>query len=377
MKGFILTREVKDGTKPDGTPRAAKRYDACWRVDGKQKSKTFPRRKQAERFLTSVVGKVQDGTYVEIKPVTFKTFAEAWLTGLGDLKPSTRAGYASLVTRRLIPAFGDRSLTALTVEDVNGWLGASAEQLRPKTLRNALALLHKLLADAKEGHYLAVNRLSGSRALRRPRALRATDETEIEILTPAEVHRLLDALAPAYAPLFLTAVSTGVRLGELLALQWGDLDEAGHRLSVRRTAYRGTFYVPKTKRSRRTIDLGDQLLAVLSRVRRDRYAETLPPPDALIFPSVLGGADRPGQPPASGVGAGPGEGEATARPHPLTPPHVRQHADRPRREREVHLEPARARLGDDHAGPLRAPLPRREAERRHPVRGAAGRGRAI
>ena len=150
MKGVILTREVKDGTKPDGMPRVAKRYDACWRVDGKQKSKTFAKRKAAERFLTDTVKQVQDGTYVEIKPTTFKAYAEAWLTGLGDLKPSTRAAYASLVTHQLIPEFGDRALTSLTVEDVNRWLAANADGLRPKTLRNALALLHKILADAKE-----------------------------------------------------------------------------------------------------------------------------------------------------------------------------------------------------------------------------------
>ena len=293
MKGFVVTREVIEGIKPDGSKRYAKRYDACWRVDGKQKSKTFAKRKAAERYLTETVKHVQDGTYVEIRPITFQAYADAWLKGLGDLKPSTRASYASLVTHRLIPVFGDRGLTTLTVEDVNAWLGVSAARLRPKTLRNALALLHKILADAKEGHYLAVNRLSGSRALRRPRALQAEDETEIEILTPAEVHRLLDAVAPAYAPLFLTAVSTGVRLGELLALQWGDLDEAGHRLHVRRTAYRGAFYVPKTKRSRRTVDIGDQLLAVLSRVRRERSGGTAPAPEALLFPAASGGVLDP------------------------------------------------------------------------------------
>ena len=87
----------------------------------------------------------------------------------------------------------------------------------------------------------------------------------------------MDAVPPAAYPLFLTAVSTGVRLGELLALQWGDLDARGHRLHVRRTAYRGAFYIPKTKRSKRTVDVGDQLLATLSRVRRERYGEAAPP----------------------------------------------------------------------------------------------------
>jgi integrase len=88
--------------------------------------------------------------------------------------------------------------------------------------------------------------------------------------------------------MFLTAASTGVRLGELLALQWGDLDEASHRLLVRRSVYKGSFYLPKSKRSRRAVDLGDQLLAVLGRLRRDRSGDTAPAPDALLFPAEEG-----------------------------------------------------------------------------------------
>src|SRR5262249_35867443 len=169
MKGFILTRQVVDGTKPDGTKRYAKRYDACWRVNGKQKSKTFAKRKAAERFLTDTIKKVQDGAYVEIKPTTFKVFAERWLEGLGNVKPSTRRAYASIVTHQFIPAFGDRGLAALGVEDVNAWLRSRGEVLRVKTLRNHLGLLHKILDDAREAGYLAVNRLHQSRALQRPK----------------------------------------------------------------------------------------------------------------------------------------------------------------------------------------------------------------
>lgn len=155
MTGFILTRE---------STASSKRYDACWRVNGKQKSKTFTRRKQAERYLTDVVKKVQDGAYVEIKPTTFKAFAERWLEGLADLKPSTRRAYTSMLTYQLVPAFGGRPLTALSVEDVNTWLRSREGTLRIKTPHNNLGLLHKILEDAREGGYLAVNRLSRSRA---------------------------------------------------------------------------------------------------------------------------------------------------------------------------------------------------------------------
>jgi integrase len=68
----------------------------------------------------------------------------------------------------------------------------------------------------------------------------------------------------------------------------GDLDETGHRLHVRRSAYRGVFYVPKTRCSRRAIDIGDQLLGVLSAARRRRYGASVPAPHALLFPAPSG-----------------------------------------------------------------------------------------
>jgi integrase len=279
MKGWIVTRETADGSK---------RYHASWRVGSTIKTRTFQRRKDADRYLTNVVKHVQDGTYVELTPITFKAYAEQWLEGLGQVKPSTRASYSSVLTHQLIPAFGDTPLTALTVEAVNAWLASREATLKPKTLRNCLTLLHKLLADATEGGYLRANRLHQSKALRRPRALREGDEADIEVLEPREVHALLDALPPSAEPLFRTAVCTGLRLGELLALQWGDLDRAAGKLHVRRTAYKGGFYVPKSKKSRRAVDLGDQLLGALRAWQRAQHGETAPAADALVFPSATG-----------------------------------------------------------------------------------------
>jgi integrase len=279
MNGFIQVRTVKHHER---------RYDVCYRVGTQQRSKTFAKKKDAARFLLEMNQKLQDGTYTEITPITFAAYAERWSQGLSNIKPSTRHVYSSMLTAQLLPAFGDRLLTAITVEDVNAWLRSQEGTLKIKTLSNHLGLLHKILEDAREAGHLVMNKLSRSRALRRPRALREDDATELEILTPAEVNRLLDAVAPEWVPLLVTAVCTGVRPGELVALQWGDLDVAGHRLHVRRTAWRGVYYVTKTKKSRRAIDIGDQLLGVLSAVRRGRYGEMPPPPEDLLFPGPAG-----------------------------------------------------------------------------------------
>jgi hypothetical protein len=95
MKGTIVTRALADGSK---------RYFAVYRADGRQRWKGFDQKKAAERFLTEQVRAVQTGTYREIRPVTFKDFAEQWMRGLGNLKPSTARSYRSTLEHGLFPA---------------------------------------------------------------------------------------------------------------------------------------------------------------------------------------------------------------------------------------------------------------------------------
>src|SRR5437899_5968034 len=101
MTGWIVTRTISDGSR---------RYDCSWRVGGKIRSKTFRKRREADAFLTDTVRRVQTGVYVEVKPITFKEYAEAWLKGLGNLKPSTRRAYGTDLNNHLIPALGDLPL---------------------------------------------------------------------------------------------------------------------------------------------------------------------------------------------------------------------------------------------------------------------------
>lgn len=279
MKGWVITRIAADGTK---------RYDARWRIaPGKIKGKTFARMKDAARYLTATVKRVHDGTYRDLTPITFKGFAEKWLEGLSGLKPSTAREYRSAMTHNLIPAFGDIPMASLSVGDVNAYLAKREGILKPKTLRNHVALLHRFLEDAVEAGHLAVNRLHKSRALRRPKALRPEDEGEVELLDAAEVNQLLDAVDAHYVPLYVTLVSTGMRLGEALGLQWGDIDWTAQQIRVRRSLWKGQYYLPKSKKSRRSIDVGDQALGALRGVQREGQAE------ASVFVTATGALINP------------------------------------------------------------------------------------
>jgi integrase len=273
MKGWIETRQAMDG----------KRYDACWRVGATKKSKTFTRRKDADTFLTDTVRKVQTGEYREIKPTTLGAYAERWLEGLAHLKPSARGGYTIALRRHLLPALGGLPMAQIGAEEVNAYLASKADTLRPKSLVNHLAILSKILSDAVAADRLTANRLLKNRAIRRPKAISEADEITVEVPTLGEVNVILDALPPAWQPFFMTLALTGLRFGEAIGLRWMDLDEENAQLAIRRSYYRGHFLLPKTKRSRRSVDLGNQLLAVLQNLRRERFGPALPTPGALIF----------------------------------------------------------------------------------------------
>jgi integrase len=110
---------------------------------------------------------------------------------------------------------------------------------------------------------------------------------EMEIITPPEIRRLLDAADEPVRMLLLCAVPTGTRRGELLGLRWEDVDLEGNWIHVRRSVWRGKLISPKSRRSRRAIDLAPTLKAALTRLPSrfrgpsirttlDRYGHLMP-----------------------------------------------------------------------------------------------------
>jgi integrase len=88
------------------------------------------------------------------------------------------------------------------------------------------------------------------------------------ILKPQGIRTLLDKAATQKdKTLFMTAVLTGAREGELIGLQWGDVDWLNSQLHIRRTFNHGKFMEPKSKASRRKIDLAPELVHELKKWR--------------------------------------------------------------------------------------------------------------
>ena len=167
-----------------------------------------------------------------------------------------------------------------------------AKGLKVTTVRGIARTLSTILSQAVEDELLPANP-----ALRLGRYLRTADDPEPEI-DPfarddvAEVLRVAREQSPDWYAWLLCGLRTGLRAGELLALQWGDLNWRGSSIEVRRNLVRGHLTTPKNHQRRR-VDMSRQLRAELRLWRRRQRAVWLThgqPFPEWVFPSVTGTA---------------------------------------------------------------------------------------
>ena len=211
----------------------------------------------------------------------FSGFAHHWLAlhVRGRCSPSTQRSYEQILRVHLVPFFGDRDLRSLTAEDGAAYRSARREMLSAKTVVNHLGVLSSMLEKAVAWGYCTHNI---ARGIERPRV----PPPPVRWWTRAQSGRFLIAcqeVAPDWHPFFLTALRTGLRLGELIALRARDvqLDGAG-MIDVRRSVHRGLEGPPKSGRARQ-VPLTPSLKAVLS-LRLEGLSV-----DGLVFPGPQGG----------------------------------------------------------------------------------------
>ncbi|MFC1799181.1 tyrosine-type recombinase/integrase [Thermodesulfobacteriota bacterium] len=144
---------------------------------------------------------------------------------------------------------------------------------KPATVRNLKAYLSCILPQAVDDELIESNPARGTGKL-----IKKTDNTEkIDPFSWEEKATFEETLKnhfPGYYPLFLTALRTGMRLGELIALKPGDIDFNGNFIEVRRSASRGIIGRPKSGKIRR-VDISTELKKVLKHHLIKRKKETL------------------------------------------------------------------------------------------------------
>jgi integrase len=131
------------------------------------------------------------------------------------------------------------------------------------TMRKIIVTLNQIMAYAVRHRLIDYNPV---RDAERPRSQgKEGQEKSISILTPEQIRNFLEAVIDQeYKTLFLTAIMTGARQGELLGLKWSDIDFQKKQISINRTFNSGRFFTPKTKGSKRNIDLAPMVTKTLA-----------------------------------------------------------------------------------------------------------------
>ena len=217
---------------------------------------TARRRSFYGRTLTEARRKAEDarGEWRPTQTGTVADFLADWLAaGRDSLKPQTWKRYETIVRRQVVPAIGDIQLAALGEKDLVRTPSRSPRQARRHDPAPRPCRARNALEEAKRRGLIQSN---PARGVRPPRV----KHREKVILTETDARRLLDAAkGDPMEPLYVLALTTGARVGELLALSWRDIDLEGERITIRGNAVDGydgrEIASPKTTAGHRVIPI--------------------------------------------------------------------------------------------------------------------------
>ncbi len=209
------------------------------------------------------------GLVFEASRTTVGEYLDRWLieSVKDSVKPGTYDSYSDLVRRHVIPALGRTKLKNLTTDQVRRFRRSKLDEgLSTRTVQYLLFLLRKALQQAVEDGLIPRNVAHGVKVSQ-------AGKEEVRPLSPEQSRRFLEAASgERFEALYVLAVHTGLRQGELLGLRWEDVDLEARTLCVKRTltgAKEGQpeLGTPKTAKSRRTIGLTSRAVEALRRHR--------------------------------------------------------------------------------------------------------------
>ena len=224
---------------------------------------------EAQRKLNQAQLEHRQGKLASGPKQSVKDFLNYWFEEVhgGSLKVSTRALYRRHLRNHIIPELGQIQLQKLKTDQVQAFLNTMVKDgLKATTIQVIFTILNTALKDAVRWQRLTVNVCN---AVTLPRVI----PSEIRSLNKEEARRLLEVAKEDYLHCLLTlALATGMRLGELLALRWDEIDLENKTLQVRHTVdyiqgYGKVESEPKTTSGRRSITLPQFAIKELERHR--------------------------------------------------------------------------------------------------------------
>lgn len=232
-------------------------------------------KKDAEKMLAELIAQVENGQYVEPAKMVLEKYLEYWLSVVaGSLRKNTIQYYSSLTKYIQKLPLSKLEISKITAMDIQLAINMLPINLSNSTRRGCLIMLQTSLSQAVKWKLLQYNV-----ALNVVKPV--MQDCEISVWNEEESLKFLHvAKRLRYYAMYHTALATGLRIGELLALKWSDLDLQKGFLSVRRNLVKVTcgepiFGEPKTKKSRRRVSIDQETIQVLKQHRKIQLEEKI------------------------------------------------------------------------------------------------------
>lgn len=277
--------------------------------DHVRKSKKIgPDKKLAEEVAEKLRAKIILGDMGflkdEKKSPTLKEYVDGWQDSEGyhigwsqeienSLKNSTRKGYKNVLETYILPTLGKYPLPSISSRIIKKDLvqklfNRKKKKLRSNTIKNIKNCLSAILREACTDEYISVNPALGVLV---PKPEDEKPSREPMPFTWDEVEIIEDVFKDHFSrhyPMVLCGLRTGLRMGELIALQWQDLDFHNKWLYVQRNITRGKITTPKSKSGYRYVRMTNQLCQVLKEHRNYARKQAMKngwgsPPEWLFY----------------------------------------------------------------------------------------------
>ena len=227
---YLLRYRVRDRRHPRGWRKVAELMEATTDKAAEKERDRRMRQVNAENETVTV-----DKQAANDVP-TFGDFSKTlWMTYLGNkrVKQSTVDSYGSVLRHHVLPVFERKRLDEITPTDLSLFFDGLAQKLSTKFILNIYALLRVMFEVAVEYDLIEINPVR--RKLHRPRH----QDKKKPALSAEQIRVFLDNVPLLWKAFFLCLALTNLRIGELLALQWGDVDWNDRKLRNSKSVYRG------------------------------------------------------------------------------------------------------------------------------------------
>ena len=275
---------------PNGTTKYQARLPLSRDENGKpiRRAKYFDKKKFAQEWLNEAINEMNKGTYLEPSEKTVSEWGGEWLREYKKrtCKPSTYRTFYEVYTRHIVPGLGEIKIKDLKRDAIQRFINTLHDSgLSSSYLGQIHGVIYGFLQQAVDNELIKEN---VAKRVKLPKI----EKKEVKVLSLEEQLRFVEAAkARPTGRIFIFALYTGMRIGEIIALTWDDVDFHEGTVRVNKTEYEYYDYnraeyvrsvgTTKTKAGNRTIPLLPKITEMLADMKAEY--ESSPHTDNLIF----------------------------------------------------------------------------------------------